>query len=222
MCHVSLCVRWTLGLTVPKHGPIFERLWCLTSFLQEACIVYLSWWSRPQTTEVHYEYADRMMMYNVKFAIFFSLSLFFFFPVLKNNWTRNSGKDSRNVLCSPKLSLCDLQTDFPLNVSIFLAILVELTSININTQWCVSQTQQNFIMFIIVLGQHVSILIESSSGPSKKIDPYLICLKMCCGIQNTYILDKTMHVSFCKAKRHMHFLHSFIKNVSVLDPTAHF
>ena len=29
------------------------------------------------------------------------------------------------------------------------------------------QTQQNFIMFIIVLGQHVSILIESSSGPSK-------------------------------------------------------
>jgi len=26
-------------------------------------------------------------------------------------------------------------------------------------------------MFIIVLGQHVSILIESSSGPSKKIDP---------------------------------------------------
>ena len=30
------------------------------------------------------------------------------------------------------------------------------------------QTQQNFIMLIIVLGQHVSILIESSSGPSKK------------------------------------------------------
>ena len=28
-------------------------------------------------------------------------------------------------------------------------------------------------MFIIVLGQHVSILIESSSGLSKKIDPYL-------------------------------------------------
>jgi len=26
---------------------------------------------------------------------------------------------------------------------------------------------KNFIMFIIVLGQHVSILIESSSGPSK-------------------------------------------------------
>ena len=26
-------------------------------------------------------------------------------------------------------------------------------------------------MFIIVLGQYVSILIESSSGPSKKIDP---------------------------------------------------
>jgi len=38
---------------------------------------------------------------------------------------------------------------------------------NINIQWCVSQTKQNFIMFIIVLGQHVSILMESSSGPSK-------------------------------------------------------
>ena len=28
-------------------------------------------------------------------------------------------------------------------------------------------------MFIILLGQHVSILIESSSGSSKNIDPYL-------------------------------------------------
>jgi len=31
-------------------------------------------------------------------------------------------------------------------------------------------------MFINVLGQHVSILTESSSGPSKKIDPYLRCV----------------------------------------------
>jgi len=30
-----------------------------------------------------------------------------------------------------------------------------------------SNTKKNFIVFIIVLGQHVSILIESSSGPSK-------------------------------------------------------
>ena len=37
----------------------------------------------------------------------------------------------------------------------------------INIQRCVSHTQQNFIMFIIVLRQHVSILTESSSGPSK-------------------------------------------------------
>ena len=29
-----------------------------------------------------------------------------------------------------------------------------------NTQRCISQTQQNFIVFITVLGQHVSILIE--------------------------------------------------------------
>jgi len=36
-------------------------------------------------------------------------------------------------------------------------------------------------MFIIVLGQHVSILVESSSGPSKKTDPYLKCLKCAVG-----------------------------------------
>ena len=49
------------------------------------------------------------------------------------------------------------------------------------------QTQQTFIMFIIVLGQYVSIVIESSSGPSKKIDRYLegpeddsIRIETCC------------------------------------------
>jgi len=42
-------------------------------------------------------------------------------------------------------------------------------------------------MFIIVLGQHVSIFIESSSGPSKKIDPYLKCLK---------IKNKTTHAFY--------------------------
>jgi len=39
----------------------------------------------------------------------------------------------------------------------------EVFNTYINIQWCVSQTQQHFIMFIIVLGQHVSILTESSS-----------------------------------------------------------
>jgi len=64
-------------------------------------------------------------------------------------------------------------------------------------------------MFIVVLGRHVSILIESSSGPSKKIDPYFKCLKMHCGIPNAYILDKAMykmHVSFAFAKSHSGFL----------------
>ena len=49
----------------------------------------------------------------------------------------------------------------------------EVFNTYINIQWCISQTQQNFIMFIIVLGWHVSIPIESSSGPSKNTDPYL-------------------------------------------------
>ena len=47
-------------------------------------------------------------------------------------------------------------------------------------------------MFIIVLGQHVSIFIESSSGPSKNTDPYLAMFKMRCGIPNAYILDITV------------------------------
>ena len=42
-------------------------------------------------------------------------------------------------------------------------------------------------MFFIVLGQHVSILIESSSGHSKKTDPYLEMFKMRCGIPNANI-----------------------------------
>ena len=42
------------------------------------------------------------------------------------------------------------------------------TLIYVDIQWRISQTQRNFIMFNIVLGQHVSILIQSSSGPSKK------------------------------------------------------
>ena len=45
-------------------------------------------------------------------------------------------------------------------------------------------------MFIIVLGQHVSSPIESSSGPSKKIDPYLEMFKMSSGVPNAYILYK--------------------------------
>jgi len=55
-------------------------------------------------------------------------------------------------------------------------------------------------MFFIVLGQHVSIHIESSSGPSKNTDPYLGKFKMRCGIPNANILDITvykMHVSLC-------------------------
>ena len=48
-------------------------------------------------------------------------------------------------------------------------------------------------MFIIVLGQHVSILIQSASGPSKNTDPYLEMFKMRCGIPKAYILDITIY-----------------------------
>ena len=55
-------------------------------------------------------------------------------------------------------------------------------------------------MFVNVLEQHDSILIELSSGHSKKTDPYLAMFKMRCGVPKAYILDKTMykmHVSLC-------------------------
>ena len=46
-------------------------------------------------------------------------------------------------------------------------------------------------MFIIVLGQHVSILIASSSGRSKKIDPYIEMLKCAVGPEDDYIRIET-------------------------------
>jgi len=56
---------------------------------------------------------------------------------------------------------------------------------------------KNFIMYIIVLGQHVSIPIESFSGPSNNTDPYLAMFKMRCGNPNAYILDKTIIKCMC-------------------------
>jgi len=55
-------------------------------------------------------------------------------------------------------------------------------------------------MFIIVLGQHVSILMVSSSGPSKNTNTYLAMFKIRCVIRNAYILAITMykmHMSLC-------------------------
>ena len=45
-----------------------------------------------------------------------------------------------------------------------------------------SGTSRQIKHYVLLLGQHVSILIESSSGPSKKIDPYLdsIRIETCC------------------------------------------
>jgi len=46
------------------------------------------------------------------------------------------------------------------------------------------------MFFFIVLGQHFSILIESTSSPSKKIDPYLEMLKCAVGSQTLTFLIK--------------------------------
>ena len=39
---------------------------------------------------------------------------------------------------------------------------------------CQSNTTNLYYVFFIVLGQHISILTESSSGPSKKLDPIFL------------------------------------------------
>jgi len=53
-------------------------------------------------------------------------------------------------------------------------------------------------MFIIVLGQRVSILIELSSGPSKKRDPYLEMLKCAVGSQALTFLIKLCIKCMCR------------------------
>jgi len=53
-------------------------------------------------------------------------------------------------------------------------------------------------MFIIVFGQHVSILIESSSGPSKKTDPYLEMLECAVGSQTLICLIKLCIKCMCR------------------------
>ena len=72
-----------------------------------------------------------------------------------------------------------------------------------------SKTTNIYYVFLFtVLGQHVSVLIKSSSGSSKKNRSLLRNVKMRCGIPNAYILDKIMykmHVSFRVTQRHVHF-----------------
>jgi len=58
-------------------------------------------------------------------------------------------------------------------------------------------------MFFIVLGQHVSILIDSSSGPYKKIDPYLEMLKCAVGSQTLTFLIKLCTKCTCRCFLHV-------------------
>ena len=54
------------------------------------------------------------------------------------------------------------------------------------------------MFFFIVLGQHFSILIESTSSPSKKIDPYLEMLKCAVGSQTLTFLIKQCIKCMCR------------------------
>jgi hypothetical protein len=53
-------------------------------------------------------------------------------------------------------------------------------------------------MFINVLGQHVSILIESSSDPSKNTDPYLAMFKCAMGSQTLIFLINLCIKCMCR------------------------
>jgi len=74
-----------------------------------------------------------------------------------------------------------------------------------------SQTQQNFIIFINVLGQHVSILIESSSGPSKKTDSYLETLKCAIGSQKITFMIKLCIECMCRFVLNLQSGYLFLK-----------
>ena len=56
---------------------------------------------------------------------------------------------------------------------------------------------RKIIIIIIVLGRHVSILTESSSGPSKVIDPHIKCLKYAVGSQTLTLLIKLCIKCMC-------------------------
>jgi len=51
--------------------------------------------------------------------------------------------------------------------------------------------------FVIILGQHVSIPIESSSDPSKNTDPYLAMFKYSVGSQTLTFLIKLCIKCMC-------------------------
>ena len=66
-------------------------------------------------------------------------------------------------------------------------------------------------MFFIVLGQYVSILIESSSGPSKKIGPYLEMLKCAVGSQKLTLLIKLCIKCMCRCVLNVQSGYLFLK-----------
>ena len=102
-------------------------------------------------------------------------------PYLHENIVENSFGTFKKVvcqnleLCHPRC-VCENWNGYVVkhNYVIFNACHPEVFNTYIKyTIMCQSNTTNLYYVFI-VLGQHVSILIESSSGPSKKIDPYFL------------------------------------------------
>jgi len=62
---------------------------------------------------------------------------------------------------------------------------------------CQSNTTNLYYVFYCIRALHASILIESSSGPSTKIDPYLEMLKCAVGSQMLTFLIKICRKCMC-------------------------
>ena len=75
---------------------------------------------------------------------------------------------------------------------------------------CQSNTTNLYYVYF-VLGQHVSILIESSSGPSKKIDPYLEMLECAVGSQTLTFLIKLCIKCTCRCVLNVQSGYLFLK-----------
>jgi len=97
---------------------------------------------------------------------------------------------------------------FQCNVVFFFVCHPEVFNTYTNMQGYISQTRQNFIMFIIALGQHVSILIESSSGPSKSTDTYLAVFKVS-WLYNKNITIHAFYTQFYQEYRSLGSLSAF-------------
>jgi len=111
-------------------------------------------------------------MFFLNFAFLYS-TLFIYVPRIFSFCLLNINNFSLDSLCFPLSLFVNSSVLYLIRTYIYIYIYTK----------CISQTQHNCIIFIILLGQLDSILIESSSGPSIKQILTQQCLKCAVGSQ---------------------------------------